>query len=220
MLSAELYLRRFPFDRESLAVIVQPALTPARPNQDPIDFARDNYATEINPEAFLSPWEIRSISYTRRPVPSNLIGAAVPQARFTIEVKRRAGFYIWQVFVPMLLMVVVPWTAFWVKLGEFDWQMKIPLGIMLAMIAFEFALARDLPRIGYITFFDAIMLISFSFTFLTIMEIITTHALILRGNTRLAEKIQRHARWVVPLSYVVLIALMIPLFFAGSGRPD
>jgi hypothetical protein len=117
-------------------------------------------------------------------------------------------------------MVVVPWTAFWVKLGEFDWQMKIPLGIMLAMIAFEFALARDLPRIGYITFFDAIMLISFSFTFLTIMEIITTHALILRGNTRLAEKIQRHARWVVPLSYVVLIALMIPLFFAGSGRPD
>ncbi len=41
---------------------------------------------------------------------------------------------------------MISWSVFWVDILEFDWQMKLPIAVMLELVAFEFAVARDLPR--------------------------------------------------------------------------
>src|SRR5262249_3518560 len=129
--SAEFYLRRFPFDSQSLYIVVQPTLSPSRPNHELVEFEAQNYALGINADTYLAAWEIEGISYSRELVPISLTGLVVPQAQFKISVTRRSGFYIWQVFLPTLLMVTIPWSVFWIKINEFDWQMKIPLTVML-----------------------------------------------------------------------------------------
>ena len=48
---------------------------------------------------------------------------------------------------------------------EFDWILKVPMTMLLSMVAFEFTIARDLPRIGYVTFLDVVFLASFAFCF-------------------------------------------------------
>jgi hypothetical protein len=220
VLSAEYYLRRFPFDHQSLFVIVQPAISPARPNHSLVEFAPTDYATGLGPEAYLAAWDVEAISYSRSAGHTNSAGLDAPRAVFEIMVKRRTGFYIWKVFLPILLMTMVSWTTFWVKADEFDWQMKIPLTILLAMIAFEFAIARDLPRVNYLTFLDAVFLTSFVFAFLAIVEAITVHILVMRGDKSAAERIHHRARWAVPAAYFfVVLIVLIPIFFIGAGRP-
>ena len=35
----------------------------------------------------------------------------LPELRFDLRVKRRYEFYIWKVFVPLVVMVMISWTA-------------------------------------------------------------------------------------------------------------
>jgi hypothetical protein len=220
VLSNQYFLRGFPFDMQLLEIKVQPVTSPERPQEALIEFADEDYATGINPDAYLAAWEIDHLAYALRSAPIGDAGAVVPQARFEILVKRRSGFYVWKVFLPIFLMVLVPWSVFWVSTKEFDWQMKIPIAIMLAMVAFEYSISWDLPRISYITFLDAVFLTSFAFTFLTTVEITAVHVLIMREMLPVAEKIQRSSRWLFPLAYLLVLLLLVLLFFGGRGRPQ
>jgi len=91
--------------------------------------------------------------------------------------------------------------------------MKIPIPTMLALVAFEFAVARDLPRVPYVTFLDAVFLTSFMFVFVSIVEIVVVYHLPRAGWREHATRIHWHARWAVPLAYVSLLLILILIFF-------
>jgi len=89
----------------------------------------------------------------------------IPTARealFQIAIERRSGFYVWKIFLPLLMLTMIPVVVFWIDVKEFYWLVKVPMTMLLSMVAFEFAIARDLPKIGYVTFLDTVFLASFS----------------------------------------------------------
>ena len=69
------------------------------------------------------------------------------------------------------MITMIPVVVFWIDAKEFDWILKIPMTMLLSMIAFQFAVTRDLPRVGYVTFLDAVFLASFIFCFLGILKL-------------------------------------------------
>jgi hypothetical protein len=48
--------------------------------------------------------------------------------------KRRSGFYVWKVFVPLLIMTMIPAVVFWIDVKEFDWMLKVPMTMLLSMV--------------------------------------------------------------------------------------
>ena len=92
ILSAEYFLRRFPFDHQSLFVIVQPAISPARPRHSLVEFAPADSATGLGPETYLAARDIEAIRYSRSVAHTNSAGLDVPRAEFEIVVKRRSVF--------------------------------------------------------------------------------------------------------------------------------
>lgn len=220
ILSNEYYLRRFPFDRQILLVTIQPFISPVRANENAIDFGAKSYTMGISPSTYLSAWKIQKITYQRGFERTNVASKVIPQAWFAIVVERRSAFYAWKVFLPLALMVIVPWTVFWVSAKEFDWQMKIPIATMLTVVAFDFAISRDLPRLGYLTFLDAVFLASFVFIFLTIIEVITVHVLVMSEKLQVAERVHKSSRWIFPLALLVVLAALVPIFLVGAGRPQ
>jgi len=211
----EYSLRGFPFDEQKLRITIQPFIKPATSGNMPIMFAPEDFATGVTNETYvgLSAWEIKRVLYHTDIVTLPGLNLTIPEATFLIVVKRRNAFYLWKVFFPLLLMVLVSWTVFWVTTEEFDWQMKIPIATMLSMIAFEFAIVRDLPRVGYITFVDATILTSFTFVFLTIIELIAVHVLIREKMEAAGEKIHKASRWAFPATYFVTLIILVLIFF-------
>jgi len=112
------------------------------------------------------------------------------QALFQVVIRRYSGFYIWKIFLPMILMASIPWAVFWYEVHDFSGQMSVPLAVMLSMIAFQLSIAKDLPRVGYTTFLDALFLTSFTFIFFCIVEIVFVYVLQVKKRTALAETIR------------------------------
>jgi hypothetical protein len=215
-LSDSYRLQEFPFDRQVLNVVLEPFLD----RKFSLIFSPEDLGSGFSREAYagLAPWSVQDLFYIPGIVAAYGIVPQIPQARFALVVTRHSGFYIWKVFLPMIVMTMIPWSVFWVDTKEFDWQMKIPIAVMLALVAFEFAVARDLPRVPYVTFLDAVFLTCFMYVFVCIVEIVAVHAMI-RWNMRpLADKIHWHARWAVPAAFLLTLLVLIPLFFHSPGE--
>ena len=134
------------------------------------------------------------------------------EARFEIAVERRYGFYLWKVFLPLLLMVVVSWSVFWFDPPEVSSQVTIAVTTILTIIAFALAISLTLPRVPYLTFADAFFLTCYIFTFVTMVEVTAVHIAYRSERRKAAARIRDTARWLVPAAFVVINSILIVHF--------
>jgi hypothetical protein len=212
-LSNDFDLRKFPFDTQDLRFQFHPFIS--APSE--IRFAPQALpSTGISPEQHteLAAWHIEGIRYRTEKVADDRDIPPTSGGEFQIRVIRRSGFYVWKIFVPLLMLTMIPMVAFWIDVSQFDWVLKIPMTMLLSMVAFEFAIARDLPRVGYLTFLDAVFLASFAFCFLCIFEIAAVFLLQQHGKRPLAVTLHTKGKWAYPLAYFGLIAVLAIGFLA------
>jgi len=213
VLSNDYALRKFPFDTQILRFEFQPFLSAA----SGIQFAAQALpSTGISPEQHteLAAWRIKDLKYTTEKVAGNSFVPATREALFQIVIERRSGFYLWKVFLPLLILTMIPVLVFWIDVKEFDWILKVPMTMLLSMVAFEFTVARELPRIGYVTFLDAVFLASFAFCFFCIIEITTVFLMQKAGMRAPAVKLHTAGKWAYPLAYFVILLLLAACFMA------
>lgn len=101
-----------PFDSRSLVFVVQAHVGPTLLNYDPVELLPRTKPPASVRIAACPPWKIQGVSYSRQVASVAHLEIPVQQAEFEIVVKRRSGLCVWKVFLPMLLMVMVPWTVF------------------------------------------------------------------------------------------------------------
>lgn len=211
VLSNDYDLKRFPFDTQVLQFEVQPFLSTA----SEIRFApQPLQSTGVSPEQHtqLAAWEINDLRYTAEKVARDRFLPPTQEAVFQLAVKRRSGFYLWKIFVPLAMMTLVPVVVFWIDVEQFDWLLKVPMTMLLSMVAFEFTITRDLPRVGYVTFLDAVFLASFALCFLCIFEITAVYLMQKRGMRSTAEKVHSNGKWIYPVTYLGVILLLAATF--------
>ena len=144
----------FPFDTQTLEFDYQPfASVPSA-----IQFAPQVLpGTGISPDSHteLAAWRVKEIRYMTDKTATIGFFPPTGEAIFQIVVQRRSGFYIWKIFLPLFMLTLIPAAVFWMDVKDIDWMLKVPMTMLLSMVAFEFTIVRDLPRIGYLTFLDA-----------------------------------------------------------------
>jgi hypothetical protein len=69
------------------------------------------------------------VTYTVDRVRGGLNLPSTNEAVFQISMKRRSGFYIWKIIVPLMMLAPVPSVVFWVDADMFDWLLKIPMTV-------------------------------------------------------------------------------------------
>jgi hypothetical protein len=212
VLSSRFMLRRFPFDSQSLLIIIHPFV---RQTGD-INFflsSRDvGAAREFAQYSSLAQWNFEGLdSWVGT---ANLYGHyQSAEARFTIRVKRRSDFYIWKVMLPLLLMVILSWSVFWVEARDLSNQVQIAVTTILTVIAFAFAISATMPRVPYLTYIDAFFLTCYVFVFLAIVELMAVHLSHRRDRaTDLGLRIQRISRWAIPAAFLVTNLILIEHF--------
>jgi hypothetical protein len=212
VLSNNYALRKFPFDQQVLTFELQPFLA----STSEIRFASLPLPTSMSPQqnTELAAWRILEIRYTAGNPIHNQTIASTSEALLQIYIERRFGFYIWKIFLPLLMMTMIPAVVFWIPAQEINWLPTVPMTMLLAMVAFEFVVLRDLPRLGYITFLDAVFLAGFVFCFLAVLEITTVFLLQRTNHQSLATRIHSAGRWAYPASYFALL-MVLAICFLG-----
>ena len=204
LLSADYDLRRFPFDSQLLELQIESF----RWNRDDLVFVADEDSIGFGRDFEIPEWRITRVA--SRIVEETAIRNPVPFSRFVLEigVEREPGFYLWKVMLPILIIVGLSWSVFWMTDERLAGRSRITATGVLTIVAYQFVIADDLPRIAYLTLLDKMTLISFGLLSVTVIQSMVVSRFQPHDMAR-ARSIDRTSRWTFPLAYAAMLALLL-----------
>lgn len=212
-LSANLDLRRFPFDSQLLPVVVQAAgddldRTILKPDR------RDSEALP-NPSYGVAQWAPFSLSTRLRTVVGSASNAN--NVEFGLKVRRNPRPYVLKFIVPLLLLVIISWVTFWLSHQEFKTkdQLESAVATLLIIVAFDITASSFLPKTDYITYIDAFDFTSFIWVIVAIGAIVGIH-LLKRHSEQRALFVRRLAGIVLPVTFLIAQATLFLKFHVAG----
>ncbi len=206
--SAPMDLREFPLDRQRFYIQV----VSATGEGDEMDFVADLDANVSGQSERLSvsDWRIGPTRIEPAPLFINAGGRALAGIALVMDAERELGYYIVQVVLPLMMIVTMAWTVFWIDPSVVTTRMSVVVTTMLTLIAYRFALASFVPRLPYLTRLDWFMLGSTSLILATLLTMAATAHLQSRGRDELVMNIDRWGRVCFPV--VAALVWTIPWF--------
>lgn len=131
---------------------------------------------------------------------------AISRIVTTITFQRRSWQLVWQMLFPMLVIVSMIWSIFWIDIESLADRLNVSFIGILTIVAYQFVVMDNMPRMSYLTFTDTLLLVSFVTMSATIPQSLFIHSLVRRGRQRDAVAIDRLCRWLFPIAYTLLIA--------------
>ncbi len=130
--------------------------------------------------------------------------------KLEIELERKFGYYIFKVIFPIILILLICWASVWIDPKELESRLTITIVCLLSLIAYNFVIDAELPKLEYLTVLDWIILISYIYA--TIPNILSVYSFrISTTNKVLCAKVEELAREFGIASYIGLVILIIAL---------
>jgi hypothetical protein len=202
---ADFDFRKFPFDTQTFPIYLD------------MVYPKDAYTmTELPGYTTIDPahGEDEFIISDFTAAPSTVMPSAdespLSRMTFSFSAPRHLTYYLLQIFLPIGLIILISWFTFF--LHDYTRRIEAAAANTLLFIAFSFSLASDHPRLGYVTFLDAIMAVTFVVNVLVILYNVRLKQLENLGRAASAERIDNVLDWVYPLIYAALIGGVAVLF--------
>jgi hypothetical protein len=135
-----------------------------------------------------------------------------PTSQFNVRITaaRHTDYYIFRIFLPIFIILVVSWITFFST--DYDKRVDVASGNLLLFVAFNFIIAQDLPRLGYLTFMDTVLVASFVLTSFGVIYNVILKRVEARGKRAWAQKIDRFLIWLYPLIFAIVVGLLTQIF--------
>ena len=131
----------------------------------------------------------------------------VPGFIFTFTAQRYFRYYLWQMIVPQILILMMSWGAFWINPSMASTQIGLATSSMLTLIAHRFLLATQLPKLPYLTRLDVFIMLNTLLVFAALVEVFITSSLAHSDRTELGLKMDRWCRFIFPVTFGCILIL-------------
>lgn len=132
---------------------------------------------------------------------------------YTVEMKytlrRDPVFYIWKVVIPIILVVFMSWSVFWINPSNISAQLTVSVTAILTLIVFQFSVSQLMPPLPYLTTLDRFTIGADIFVFMAFVETIVTSYCEHKRRLKLSEAIDYYARFLFPVAFVVFILIIL-----------
>jgi len=203
--STRMDLKDFPMDRQRFEVQVV-SLGYAR---DEVDVVVNTDQTKRSraPSFSITDWEVgpttmETADFETAPGEKSFSGA-----KLSWEGRRYVGYYAIQTIIPLVFIVLMGWSAFWVPASVIPARMSVVMTTMLTIISYRFALGRSIPTLTYLTRFDYFMLTSTVLIFSILVVISLEAYLVGKEKLDLCNRIDFWARCVFPVVFATVFVL-------------
>ena len=208
---SELGLRHYPFDRQNLQIIFG---IPGYTESEVVVQALTTAA--LDPAAIRVPqWTLRgtrSMADTVLPTTLDTDGRTSAFV-FEMDVKRQGAFVMRLVIGPLLLVVILSWSVFWMDHSSVGDRMAVSFVGLLTAVAYQIVLGDILPHISYLTPVNVFVNVSFMIMCASIVVNLVVGEFNRSNRTAEADILDRRCRKIFPIAYATLL-LGTMVFFA------
>jgi len=120
---------------------------------------------------------------------------------FTFPAQRHLDYYLFRIFLPLFLIVIVAYATFYMK--DYGKRVDYSAANLLTFVMFNFAVGSELPRLGYLTFTDSILILAFVVTAVTVIANVILKRLSVTGKEDKARTWDGTILWGYPVLYVL-----------------
>jgi hypothetical protein len=156
----------------------------------------------------LPDWKVLSYDTTTEAF-NPIEGANSAGFAFEFIARRYVAYYLWQVLLPLGVIVIMSWAAFWVDPANVGVRLGVASSSILTLIAHRFVLASLLPRLPYMTRMDYLSVGSTIMVLLALIVVLWSASLGRRGLTDRANRVNIWARFGFPGAFLTLLIWFI-----------
>ncbi|XP_054166073.1 gamma-aminobutyric acid receptor subunit beta-like [Oppia nitens] len=86
------------------------------------------------------------------------------------SLKRNIGYFIFQTYLPSILIVMLSWVSFWINHEATSARVALGITTVLTMTTISTGVRSSLPRISYVKAIDIYLVMCFVFVFAALLE--------------------------------------------------
>ena len=129
-----------------------------------------------------------------------------------IQVERVPGFILRVIVAPLIMLVMLSWSVFWMDRESLGDRMDISFVGILTVVAFQILISGQLPHIPYFTLMSTFLYINYLLLFGSVIINLVVGWLDRSDRRALGNRIDYRCRWIFPISYFGSIGLSVLYF--------
>jgi hypothetical protein len=174
-------------------------------------FAADPEFSRLGTQLGEEEWQVGA---QRTYVDTVELGPAGQHSRFTFTfpARRHLDYYMFRIFLPLFLIVIVAYATFYMK--DYGKRVDYSAANLMTFVMFNFTVGAELPRLGYMTFTDSILVLAFVITAVTVIANVIMKRLSVTGRETVARRWDGTILWGYPVLYVLGLGWSYMHFFA------
>ncbi|KAJ8298190.1 hypothetical protein KUTeg_024721 [Tegillarca granosa] len=100
----------------------------------------------------------------------SLLSGDYPRLSLSFKLDRNIGYFIFQTYLPSILIVMLSWVSFWINHEATSARVALGITTVLTMTTISNGVRSSLPRISYVKAIDIYMVMCFVFVFAALLE--------------------------------------------------
>lgn len=193
--SSKFSLKKYPFDRQSLNIMVEDNIH----EDSSFTYAADTSAAlpvTLNTKIYLPGFDIgpAELNINNFTYPTNFgdlrttKSPAYSRATFSIPVERPWLATGLNIFLPVILVIICTALVFQIHPAYIEGRLGVVITALLTLVALQLTSASGLPEVDYMLMMDKIYLLSYLFIIATLMQVVRNSG---RVHSKLYDDVHR-----------------------------
>jgi hypothetical protein len=217
--SANFDFRRFPFDNQILSFELwsefPSTLVEILPEPISMPIYKETKYFFLDQTIQIPGWNISEVDYYQYPYVDN-DGLPYQGLYVDIMIERQSAYYLFKIILPIIFILAISWSVFWVRGSQLEAKVNVTIVCLLSLIAYNFIIDEDLPKLSYLTFLDCFILVSYFYTGIATMLCVYSFVRKLKSGKDLSI-VDKYAQTVGPGSYFAILFFLYVYFYNLDG---
>ena len=212
-------LKSFPFDSQKIQIFIINNMTSLSDYEMSYSFWSEIKAQEFKEKNDIQGWDIKKLNLKFNQYYDPISYEVRDGVLMEIEIDRKSIYYLFKIILPIILILVICWSSVWIDPKEIESRLTITIVCLLSLIAYNFVIDSELPKLEYLTVMDYIILVSYIYaTIPNFLAIISFNFIKDKNKKMLVKKIDYIESRYGLLSYIMIILLIV--IVASNTNPE
>jgi hypothetical protein len=156
-LSSPIYLKRFPFDTQKLQIILEDKIKTSKE----LVYVAEEKESGLDGSVAFPGWEIKGWKTTVATHEYPVYDESYSQYAFDVEIGRIKMNSFFKTFLPVLFLMLIVVSSFILNPEQIVTRLATISSSLVASVMFHIAISSQIPPVGYLTFADKFMALTY-----------------------------------------------------------